>query len=195
MQSLLWLRTGDELGLQHFGLAMPTLEEVFLRVTSAAAADDPAIDLLATRPAATNPNTQSHAEASFTINTGSDIRTTSDLPMQPAGQVTGLKSQVMIDDRGTAAIPCDFKGTSPARSYSEGGVAGGEGDERTGYHRGMVAFREMMRKRALIASRDKKGAVFTLLLPVLAVAFVLVGKNLYAPRYGCKRCFLRASTD
>ena len=38
----------------------------------------------------------------------------------------------------------------------------------------LVAFREMFRKRALIASRDKKGAVFTLLLPVIAVAFVLV---------------------
>lgn len=36
------------------------------------------------------------------------------------------------------------------------------------------AFREMLRKRALTASRDVRGAVFTLLLPILAVAAVLV---------------------
>lgn len=35
-------------------------------------------------------------------------------------------------------------------------------------------FREMLRKRALTASRDVRGAVFTLLLPILAVAAVLV---------------------
>ena len=37
-------------------------------------------------------------------------------------------------------------------------------------------FREMVRKRALAASRDGRGAVFTLLLPVLAVAAVLVSR-------------------
>ena len=36
------------------------------------------------------------------------------------------------------------------------------------------AFREMLRKRALVASRDMRGGVFTLLLPILAVAAVLV---------------------
>lgn len=35
-------------------------------------------------------------------------------------------------------------------------------------------FGEMLRKRALMASRDLRGAVFTLLLPILAVAAVLV---------------------
>ena len=43
------------------------------------------------------------------------------------------------------------------------------------------AFREMLRKRALIASRDIRGAVFTLLLPILAVAAVLVTLSILLP--------------
>lgn len=43
-------------------------------------------------------------------------------------------------------------------------------------------FREMVRKRALVASRDVKGAFFTLLLPVLAVAAVLVRETCPSPR-------------
>lgn len=43
-----------------------------------------------------------------------------------------------------------------------------------GSHRHARHLREMVRKRALAAGRDVRGAVFTLLLPVLAVAAVLV---------------------
>ena len=43
------------------------------------------------------------------------------------------------------------------------------------------AFREMLRKRALIASRDVRGGVFTLLLPILAVAAVLVTLSILLP--------------
>ena len=41
------------------------------------------------------------------------------------------------------------------------------------------ALREMLRKRALVASRDTRGGVFTLLLPILAVAAVLVTLSIF----------------
>lgn len=48
-----------------------------------------------------------------------------------------------------------------------------------GWRHELRCFREMVRKRAVVASRDVRGAFFTLLLPVLAVAAVLVGGVLY----------------
>ncbi len=63
---------------------------------------------------------------------------------------------------------------APKRAGASRAAAAGLTEQRGPWSRASVAFREMFRKRALIASRDKKGAVFTLLLPVLAVAFVLV---------------------
>lgn len=52
---------------------------------------------------------------------------------------------------------------------------GGDATARGGWRNELRCFGEMVRKRAIVASRDVRGAFFTLLLPVLAVAAVLVG--------------------
>ena len=186
------LGVGNDLGLQHFGLAMPTLEEVFLRVTSAAAAAGAALDPLGARPPAAKQNGrgQAHTEISCALELG-PVRKGGVAPFadtQPVGQGTNRRPERATAGISTEASPLvgsstdsgAFTEMSPARAAG----TGKEGDERTGFHRGLVAFREMLRKRALIASRDKKGAVFTLLLPVLAVAFVLVSTAVSTPNYG-----------
>ena len=197
------LGVGNDLGLQHFGLAMPTLEEVFLRVTSAAAAAGAALDPLGARPPAAldplgarppaakqNGRGQAHTEISCALELG-PVRKGGVAPFadtQPVGQGTNRRPERATAGISTEASPLvgsstdsgAFTEMSPARAAG----TGKEGDERTGFHRGLVAFREMLRKRALIASRDKKGAVFTLLLPVLAVAFVLVSTAVSTPNYG-----------
>ena len=164
---------------------MPTLEEIFLRVTSAGAtggADPPADG----KPA------NGHAGAQTK---GGSVRGA--LP-KPAGTTTnghanghangmaGVTDPQKLWSSAAKKASAAFDGhdnkqqtsgkvrRQPSAAAQSSGAA-----ERSSWSRALVAFREMYRKRALIASRDKKGAVFTLLIPVLAVAFVLV--NFFVP--------------
>ena len=165
----------EGLGLQHFGLAMPTLEEIFLRVTSAGAtggADAPADSKPANGhpdgavpptgrsvSAATNGHANGHANGNAE-DTGAQ---------KPAPSVAKTASPAAKGRQGQRQTSGEMR-----RQLQTADPATAAAAERSSGPRALVAFREMYRKRALIASRDKKGAVFTLLIPVLAVAFVLV---------------------
>ena len=159
---------------------MPTLEEIFLRVTSAGATgrtDAPA----EAKPANVHSSAQSGG-----VSAGAALA-------KPAGATTNGHANGHANGDAVVAgpqkpLPSAAK-TAPValighnhqqqtsgevRRQRSTGAPSSASAERSSGSRTLVAFREMYRKRALIASRDKKGAVFTLLIPVLAVAFVLV---------------------
>ena len=223
----------DVLGLQHFGLAMPTLEEIFLRVTTAGGATPDADPAAAngvsqanghTSPATSGtesvagmdssgggkqtngPAEQQSSGANANSNT-LDIRdvsaTLQNLPATTNGHASGHANGHAIESSSEPAgngytdkhshskvmpaanglhsqrqKPSPKLPEAPSWARASRAAAARLTEQRRPGSRALVAFREMFRKRALIASRDKKGAVFTLLLPVIAVAFVLVRARL-----------------
>ncbi len=159
---------------------MPTLEEIFLRVTSAGAtggADAPA----AAKPAnghSTAQNEGASAGAALAKPAGVTTNGHANGHTNGSADVTGQQKPLPSAAKTASAALNGHHG----QRHTSGGVRRqpsaaeptSAAAERSSGSRALVAFREMYRKRALIASRDKKGAVFTLLIPVLAVAFVLV---------------------
>lgn len=112
----------------------------------------------------------------------------SSAPQQPAGSSAAAAHEGAHTNCAASAAGCaELGGGSNSSSgdaaagLDDGDRGEGSGSKRTPQRQAGSAlwqqarcFREMLRKRALTASRDVRGAVFTLLLPVLAVAAVLV---------------------
>ena len=159
---------------------MPTLEEIFLRVTSAGATggtDAPAdvkpanghsgaqnkgVTAGAAVPKLAGATTNGH------VNGHANGNADATEPQKPLTRAENMASAA-LNGRDAQRQTSGKTQRQPSASAPSSAAA-----EASSGSRALVAFREMYRKRALIASRDKKGAVFTLLIPVLAVAFVLV---------------------
>ncbi len=166
---------------------MPTLEEIFLRVTSAGATGgaDPPVDGkppnghspaqhagASAGPVLSKPGgamTKGHANGHANGNAGV---TDPQKPLPSVAKTASTARNGHHDQRQTFG---EVRRQPSASAQSSAAV------ERSSGSHALIALREMYRKRALIASRDKKGAVFTLLIPVLAVAFVLVSCELSCP--------------
>mmetsp|Transcript_7891 Transcript_7891/g.23248 ORF Transcript_7891/g.23248 Transcript_7891/m.23248 type:complete len:2373 (+) Transcript_7891:472-7590(+) len=236
---------GESLGVGHYGLSSPSLEEVFLRVTTEEHASSPQAvppqhtshpdstdsphdhtNSSTSTPFASHSNGQSrrdepsrdgtsHASGSAVGGTASPATAAGQAPrplrslssasasasaseLHGDGDHTSAFETVDLDDRPMykQQLPAEqqhvhqppltagLSGHSPRSSTASAVRADGTGPPSygtkagayqppAGWHRHVRHFREMVRKRALVASRDVKGAFFTLLLPVLAVAAVL----------------------
>lgn len=194
--------SSGKLGVGHYGLSMPTLEEVFLRCTldvearegataresvaepvSAAARDDV--------PPPPAPGTPTIAEGEM-VNielTSVDLASVHDSVSSPLAEID-LDSETG-ESVGGSAEPTPVKAAAGKQlpgsaSAKLAGLRrpvptadGGDGGAKRGVRRHwalqhLVALGEMLQKRFLIASRDLKGMFFTLLLPICTVAFIML---------------------
>jgi hypothetical protein len=155
---------GKRLGLVHWGISTPSLEEVFMRTSAAA---------------------EQLAQQSHTANGDATLGSTGAQPAPASvSEAASLPEAAAAD---SAAAPYESLRESHVPRTANGATGQHLPERSAGLHpksqpasqlwQQARAFREMLRKRALIASRDVRGGVFTLLLPILAVAAVLVKHN------------------